>query len=63
PLVLVLVVHFYDIVLDIGAGPDADDSTDTPDEEASGAAESEGSAGADSEGAEPTAAEGEGNDR
>jgi predicted PurR-regulated permease PerM len=54
PLVLVLVVHFYDVVLDIGPGPDAGDGTDTPDEEASGAAESEGSAGADSETAEPT---------
>ena len=38
PLVLVLVVHFYDIVLDIGAGPPgggdagADDSADTADE-------------------------------
>lgn len=57
PLVLVLVVHFYDIVLDIGAGPDADDS---PEEIASGAAESEGSAGADSEATEPVSSEDEG---
>lgn len=60
PLVLVLVVHFYDIVLDIGAGPDADDSPDTPEESASGAAESEGSAGADSEATEPVSSEDEG---
>lgn len=63
PLVLVLVVHFYDIVLDIGAEPEAGDNTDTADEEASGAAESGDSARADSEAVEPTSSgdEGDGN--
>jgi predicted PurR-regulated permease PerM len=36
PLVLVLVVHFYDIVLDVGAGSGPGDSTDAADREADG---------------------------
>ena len=58
PLVLVLVVHFYEIVLDVGAGTAADDGTDTdaPNSEGSSADELEHPDGADgdTDAAEPT---------